>query len=71
MEHRLPGDQRRARVLAAVHEEPAQTHEELVESTGLPSRHLVRLLWRLEEEGRVVHEGRRWYAAAPPDSGHT
>ncbi len=49
------------RILAALDEEPAQTHEGLVASTGLSSRHLARLLWALEEEGLVIHEGRRWY----------
>ncbi len=60
---------RLARILAALEAEPAQTHEELAASTQLPSRQLARLLWAMEDDGLVVHEGRRWYPAAPGTAG--
>jgi DNA-binding IclR family transcriptional regulator len=56
-------DARRARVLDVLNAEPALTHAELAERSGLPSRLLAQVLWAMEDDGLVVHEGRRWYAA--------
>ncbi len=40
-----------------------RTQQELAVRTGRGTRLLHTLLWRLEEDGRVVHEGNRWYVS--------
>jgi DNA-binding IclR family transcriptional regulator len=54
---------RREGILRALAAAPGLTHTELAAAVGLPVRHLAALLWALEEDGAVVHEGRRWYPA--------
>jgi len=44
--------------------DPGLTAREVAERIGLPRRHAVLLLLRLEEHGVVEHDGRRWFAAA-------
>jgi DNA-binding IclR family transcriptional regulator len=48
-------------LLAVLDEHPGSTLRELAEATGLPARHLAMLLWRLEDDRRVVHEAHRWF----------
>lgn len=52
------------RLIAALDGEPGLTHEELAERLGLASRHVLFLLYRLEADGRAVHEANRWYPPA-------
>lgn len=54
-------------MLAALDEDPGQRIGELAERTGLDVRRLAPLLWRMEAEGEVVHEGRRWFATTHHD----
>ena len=56
---------RRDRLIAALEAEPGLTHEELAERLGLGGRHVLFLLYRLEADGRTVHEANRWYPEAP------
>jgi DNA-binding IclR family transcriptional regulator len=48
-------------VLEALEAAPGLTVRELAERTGHGTRHLHTLLWRMEADGRVVHEGHRWF----------
>ena len=48
-------------ITQALEDDPGLTARELSERVGLPRRHVVLLLLRLEEHALVVHEGRRWY----------
>lgn len=57
------GRTRRASVLAALEADPGLLYDELVAATGLELRRLAPLLWRMEDERLVVHEGRRWFVA--------
>jgi len=54
------------RLLAALDAEPGLTHEEAAERLALGARHALFLLYRLEADGRVVHEANRWYPAPEP-----
>ncbi len=51
-------------MLAALETEPGLLVADLADRTGLDQRPLAPLLWRLEEQGLAVHEGRRWFAVA-------
>ena len=51
------------RLLAALEDEPGLTHAEPASRLELGSRHVLFLLYRLEADGRAVHEANRWYAA--------
>jgi DNA-binding IclR family transcriptional regulator len=53
--------ERSAAARAALDAEPGLRIDELAERLGLEVRRLAPLLWRMEEEGLVVHEGHRWY----------
>lgn len=48
-------------ILTALDDEPGLTVPELAARTGLRPRLLHPVLWRMEEDGRAVHEGNRWY----------
>jgi DNA-binding IclR family transcriptional regulator len=48
-------------LLAALDAAPGLTVRELAERTAYGTRLLHQLLWRLERDGEVVHEGHRWY----------
>ena len=48
-------------LLTALDEAPGLTVPELAERTAYGTRLLHTLLWRLEADGTVVHEGNRWY----------
>lgn len=50
-------------LLGVLEEQPGSTLSELAEATELPKRQAAMLLWRLEEESRVVHEAHRWFLA--------
>ena len=52
-------------ILAALEAEPGLTVRELAARTGLRGRLLHAVLWRLEDQERVVHEGNRWYRSPP------
>lgn len=52
-----------AQLLAVLEEHPGSTLRELAERTGIAPRHLAMLLWRLEDDRRVVHEAHRWFSA--------
>lgn len=52
-------------VLAALEEEPGLTVPELHTRTIIATRLLHVVLWRLEDDQQVVHEGNRWYIRAP------
>lgn len=56
------GSARRAAVLAALAEDPGLDLGELSAATRLGLKQLAPLLWRMEDDGLVVHEGRRWFA---------
>ena len=56
-------EERRAAALEALRDEPGLTLQELAERLQLEVRRLAPVLWRMEDERAVVHEGRRWYAA--------
>jgi hypothetical protein len=62
-----PAGPRAAALVAALVREPGLTTGEAAEHAGLAFRHAAVLLWRLEEAGTVVHEGRRWFATVPGD----
>jgi predicted ArsR family transcriptional regulator len=51
------------RLLAALSSEPGLTHEELARRCALGPRHVLFLLYRLEADGRAVHEANRWFPA--------
>ncbi len=50
-------------ILAALEAEPGLTVRELADRTGLRSRLLHAVLWRLEDQEWVVHEGNRWFVS--------
>ncbi len=52
-----------ARIVATLRQEPGMTSVELAERLGFGRRHMSLVLLHLEEQGRVVHEGRRWFPA--------
>lgn len=52
-----------AQLLAVLDNHPGSTLRELSGHTGIPARHLAMLLWRLEDDRRVVHEAHRWFVA--------
>jgi len=52
------------RLIAALAEEPGLTHAELAARLGLGTRHVLFLLYRLEADGRTMHEANRWYPVA-------
>lgn len=52
-----------ARIVATLRQEPGMTSPELAERLGFRRRHMSLVLLHLEEQGRVVHEGRRWFPA--------
>ena len=52
-----------ARIVATLRQEPGMTSPELAERLGFGRRHMSLVLLHLEEQGRVVHEGRRWFPA--------
>lgn len=52
---------RTAAVLSALRAEPGLLVGELVDRTGIELRRLAPLLWSLEDEGLLVHEGRRYF----------
>jgi hypothetical protein len=52
-------------ILAALDDEPGLTVGELAARTGRGTRLLHAVLWRLEDERRVIHEGNRWYVRRP------
>lgn len=52
-------------LVAALVAEPGLTHDEVAARLGLGPRHVLFLLYRLEGDGRVVHEANRWYPAVP------
>ncbi len=55
----------RIRLIArTLEDEPGLTAPELAERVGFGRRHMSLLLFRLEEHGHVVHEGRRWFPRA-------
>lgn len=54
--------ERAAAVVAVLDREPGLLLAEIVDRTGLDPRPLAPLLWRMEEQGLIVHEGRRWFA---------
>lgn len=51
-------------LMRVLEEEPGLTVGELAERTGYATRQLHMLLWRLQADGAVVNEGRRWYVAS-------
>lgn len=53
------------RLIEELRADPGLTHSELSERTGLSSRHVLFLLYRLEADGRVGHEANRWYPSTP------
>jgi hypothetical protein len=57
----------RIRLIArTLEDEPGLTSPELAERVGFGRRHMSLLLFRLEEHGLVVHEGRRWFPGPEP-----
>ena len=57
-------------LLAALDEAPGLTVPELAARTAYGTRLLHTLLWRLESDGLVIHEGTRWFARpGPPADG--
>ncbi len=48
-------------MLGTLRAEAGLTVGELADRTGYGTRLLHTLLWRLEDDGLVVHEGHRWY----------
>ena len=54
-------EERRAAALAALEQDPGLRLDELADRLGLEVRRLAPVLWRMEEDGLVVHEARRWY----------
>jgi predicted ArsR family transcriptional regulator len=59
-----PKERRPDRLVEALRAKAGLTHDELAERTGLTSRHVLFLLYRLEADGRVGHEANRWYPSA-------
>jgi DNA-binding transcriptional regulator LsrR (DeoR family) len=56
-------NERIARIVATLRQEPGMTSHELAERLGFGRRQMSLVLLHLEEQGRVVHEGRRWFPA--------
>lgn len=56
-------NERKAAILAALQEDPGLLVTEIAERIGVEVRPLAPLLWRMEEDGQIEHEGRRWFAA--------
>ncbi len=54
-------EERSAAALEALAADPGLRIDELADHLGLEIRRLAPLLWRMEEEGLVVHEGHRWF----------
>jgi len=50
-------------LLRVLEQHPGSTLRELAAQTGIAPRHLAMLLWRLEDDRRVVHEAHRWFLA--------
>ena len=48
-------------------DEPGLTSPELAERVGFGRRNMSLLLFRLEEHGLVVHQGRRWFPGRETD----
>jgi hypothetical protein len=50
-----------ALVVATLRRDPGLTSRELAERLQFGRRHMSLVLLHLEEQRRVVHEGRRWF----------
>lgn len=60
--------ERIAAIVATLDAELGLLTAELAERMGFVPQRLAPLLWRMEDEGLVVHEGRRWFAVtSSPD----
>ena len=56
--------------LAAIHPADLGAHvlSTLVERTGIELKRIAPLLWRMEADGLVLHEGRRWFTLTEPET---
>ncbi len=54
--------ERIALIVATLDAEPGLLTSELAERLGYVPERLAPLLWRMEDERLIVHEGRRWFA---------
>jgi DNA-binding IclR family transcriptional regulator len=54
--------ERMAAIVAVLDAEPGLLTSELADRLGYNPERLAPLLWRMEDERLIVHEGRRWFA---------
>lgn len=54
-------EERTRAALAVLEAEPGLRLGDISERVGLEVRRLAPLLWRMEDDGLIVHEGNRWY----------
>jgi DNA-binding MarR family transcriptional regulator len=56
--------ERIATIVATLDAEPGLLTAELADRLGYDPQRLAPLLWRMEDERLIVHEGRRWFAVS-------